>query len=142
MIFHNHYIGTSSSNLFHLWHMRHHNLPNRFFLSLFYSRDRSKGKTIKTFVLDISTKNYFSLEIINKKVTYETKRPRILKFRPNISLDPLSFMFVLDRSFKFLRFQIGPLSFEFVLDRSFKFLRFQIGPLSFEFRLTDRSTLA
>jgi len=30
-------------------------------------------------------------------------------------------------------FQIGLLSFEFVLDRSFKFLRFQRGPLSFEF---------
>ena len=53
--------------------------------------------------------------------------------RPNTSPDPLSFKFVLDRSFKFLRFQIGPLSFEFVSDRSFKFIRFQIGPLSFEF---------
>jgi len=31
----------------------------------------------------------------------------------------LSFMFVSDRSFKFLTFQIGPLSFEFVSDRSF-----------------------
>jgi len=51
-------------------------------------------------------------------------------------------MFVLDKSFKFLRFQIGPLSFEFVSDMSFKFLRFEIGPLSFEFRLTDISTLA
>jgi len=42
-------------------------------------------------------------------------------------------MFVLDRSFKFLRFQICPLSFELVSDRSFKFLRFQTGPLSFKF---------
>jgi len=64
-------------------------------------------------------------------------------------MGPLSFTFVSDRSFKFLRFQIGPLSFEFVSDMSFKFLRFQIGPLSFEFVsdmpfmfLTDRSTLA
>ena len=39
-------------------------------------------------------------------------------------------MFVSDRSFKFLRFQIGPLSFEFVSDRSFKFLRFHISHLS------------
>jgi len=37
-------------------------------------------------------------------------------FRPNISLGPLSFMFVSDRSFKF---RIGPLSFEFISDRSF-----------------------
>jgi len=41
--------------------------------------------------------------------------------RSNTSLGSLSFMFVLDRSFKFLRFQIGPLSFEFVSDMSFKF---------------------
>ena len=57
---------------------------------------------------------------------------------PNTSPGPLSFKFVSDRSFKFLRFQIGPLSFEFVSDRSFKFIRFQIGPLSFEF-VSDRS---
>jgi len=37
----------------------------------------------------------------------------------NTSLGPLSFTFVSDRSFKFLRFQIGPLSFEFVSDRFF-----------------------
>jgi len=59
-------------------------------------------------------------------------------FRPNTSLGPLSFTFVLHRFFKFLRFQIGPLSFEFVSDRSFKFIKFQIGPLSFEF-ISDRS---
>jgi len=64
-----------------------------------------------------------------------------LKFMPNTSSGPLSFMFVSDRSFKFLRFQIGLLSFEFVSDRSFKFLRFQIGPLSFEF-VSDRSFLS
>jgi len=46
-------------------------------------------------------------------------------------------MFVSDRSFKFLTFQIGPFSFEFVLNRSFKFLRFQIGHLSFEFVYID-----
>jgi len=69
---------------------------------------------------------------------------------PNTFLGPLSYTFVLNRFFKFLRFQIGPLSFEFVLDmsfffikisdKSFKFLRFQIGPLSFEF-ISDRSFL-
>ena len=59
----------------------------------------------------------------------------------NTSLGPLSFTFVLDRFFKFLRFQIDPLSFEFVSDKSFKFLRFQIGPLSFEFD-SDRSFLS
>jgi len=42
-------------------------------------------------------------------------------------------MFVSDKSFKFVRFQIGPLSFELIYDRFFKFLRFQIGHLSFEF---------
>jgi len=50
-------------------------------------------------------------------------------------------MFVLYRSFKFLRFQLGPLSFEFVSDMSFKFLKFQIGPLSFEF-VSDWSFLS
>jgi len=35
-------------------------------------------------------------------------------------------MFVSDRSFQSLRFQMGPFSFEFVSDRSFKFPRFQI----------------
>jgi len=39
--------------------------------------------------------------------------------RPNTFSGPLSFKFVSDRSFKFIRFQIGPLSFEFVSDRSF-----------------------
>jgi len=53
-------------------------------------------------------------------------------------MDPLSFTFVLHKSFKFLRFQICHLSFEFVSDRSFKFIRFHIGPLSFEF-VSDRS---
>jgi len=53
----------------------------------------------------------------------------------NTFLSPLSFTFVLDRFFKFLKFQISLLNFEFVSDRSFKFLRFQIGPLSFEFVL-------
>ena len=43
----------------------------------------------------------------------------ILKERPNTFLGPLSFTFVSDKSFKFLKFQIGPLSFEFVSDRSF-----------------------
>jgi hypothetical protein len=52
-------------------------------------------------------------------------------FWPNTSQGLLSFMFVSDKSFKFLKFQTCPLSFEFVSDRSFKFLRFQIGPLSF-----------
>jgi len=56
-------------------------------------------------------------------------------------LGPLSFKFVSDRFFKFLRFQISPLSFEFVSDRSFKFIRFQIGPLSFEF-VSDRFFLS
>jgi len=51
----------------------------------------------------------------------------------NTSPGPLSFMFVSDRSFKFLSLHISPLSFEFVSDRSFKFIRFQIGPLSLEF---------
>jgi len=54
-------------------------------------------------------------------------------FRRNTSLGLLSFIFVSDRSFKFLMFQIGPLSFEFVSDKSFKFPRFQISSLSFEF---------
>jgi len=61
--------------------------------------------------------------------------------RPNTSLSHLSFMFVSDRSFKFLRFQISPLSFEFISDRSFKFPRFHIGLLSFEF-VSDRSFLS
>ena len=65
----------------------------------------------------------------------------IFVFRPNTSLSPLSFMFVSDRSFKFLTFQICSLSFEFVSDMSFKFLRFQIGPLSLEF-VSDRSFLS
>jgi len=38
--------------------------------------------------------------------------------RPNTSPGPLSFMFISDKSFKFLRFQIGLLSFEFVSDKS------------------------
>jgi len=71
----------------------------------------------------------------------ERKKNLIEKKRPNTSLGPLSFTFVSDRSFKFLRFQIDPLSFEFVSDKSFKFLRFQIGPLSFEF-VSDRSFLS
>jgi len=65
----------------------------------------------------------------------------LIKKIPNTSSGSLSFKFVSDRSFKFLRFQIDPLSFEFVSDRSFKFIRFQIGPLSFEF-VSDRSFLS
>jgi hypothetical protein len=42
-------------------------------------------------------------------------------------------VFILDRSFKFFKYQIGPLSFTFVLDRSFKFFKYQIGSLSFNF---------
>ena len=70
-----------------------------------------------------------------------TSHKLILYYRPNTFPGPLSFMFVSDKFFKFLRFQIGPLSFEFVSDRSFKFIRFQIGLLSFKF-VSDRSFLS
>jgi hypothetical protein len=43
----------------------------------------------------------------------------------------LSFTFVLNRSFKFFKYQIGLLSFTFVLDKSFKFYKYQIGPLGY-----------
>jgi len=69
--------------------------------------------------------HYFGTQVARNLICLKL----ILNFWPNTSPDPLSFMFVSDRSFKFLRFQIGPLSFEFVSYRSFKFLRFQIGHL-------------
>jgi len=58
------------------------------------------------------------------KQLFQFKHIRFIYFRSNISPDPLSFMFILDRFLKFLRFQIGHLSFEFVSDMSFKFLKF------------------
>jgi len=65
----------------------------------------------------------------------------MITFWRNTSPSLLSFIFVSDKTFKFLKFQIGPLSFEFVSDKSFKFSRFQIGPLSFEF-VSDMSFLS
>jgi uncharacterized protein (DUF1499 family) len=58
--------------------------------------------------------------------------------RKNVSIYPLSFTFVSDKSFKFFKYQICSLSFTFVSNKSFKFFKYQICSLSFMF-VSDKS---
>jgi hypothetical protein len=61
--------------------------------------------------------------------SFHFKRPNWLfytdyeKYRQNLFMGPLNFMFVIDISFKFFKLQISPLNFTFITDRSFMFFK-------------------